>query len=114
MFLLGLIHNGGHSWALESLLPCQVRPENSGDSLACRNVHLIERELDAGAGVCLVTAELQEGCQSPNPKTARNSLVLKVRKDLFIRCNLVSLGLGWGAGVWHGGASSGWADACCS
>ena len=52
--------------------------------------------------------------QSPNPKTARNSLVLKVRKDLFIRCNLVSSGLGWGTGVWHGGASSGWADACCS
>ena len=75
--LLGLIHNSGRSWALENLLPCQVRPENSGDSLACRNVHLIERELDARAGVCLVTAELREECQSPNPKTARNSLVLE-------------------------------------
>ena len=111
---MSLVPHPADAWALESLLPCQVRPENSGDSLACRNVHLIERELDAGAGVCLVTAELQEGCQSPNPKTARNSLVLKVRKDLFIRCDLVSLGLGWGTGVWHGGASLGWADACCS
>src|SRR5271166_2624625 len=55
-----------------AVMRCEIGAEETGDPLAGRDIHLVQRKLDSLARVGLMRAELQERHDSPEPEAMLN------------------------------------------
>jgi len=61
-------------------LRCEIGAEETGDPLACSDIHLVQGELDPLAGVGLMRAELKQRYNGPEPEATLNVGVHELRE----------------------------------